>query len=102
MQALHDIFSIWDPNPAAPEPTKAARALAAALNEKQDTVYRWLRRKRIPDTAWQSIIDAAIVRGKVLTIADLHAANRPAKPRGRATHKARSARRRRNETRIES
>lgn len=84
MQALHDIFAIWTD----------LRSMATALNEKKDTVYRWHRRGRIPDTAWQRVIKAAEVRGRQLTVADLHAANRPAKPRGRANHKIRSIRRR--------
>jgi hypothetical protein len=52
-----------------------------------------MRRGRIPDTAWQRVIDAAVIQGRSLTVADLHAANRPAKARGRRTHKMRSARR---------
>lgn len=83
MQALQDIFSIWDGH----------KGLATALNEKQDTVYRWKRRKRIPDSAWARIIEAAAAKGQVVTVADLHAANRPRAARGRI-HKTRAARRR--------
>jgi hypothetical protein len=92
MQALHDIFAIWG--------TKAPwTALASALDEKDDTVYRWFKRKRVPESAWTAVIEAARQKGKVLTVADMHAANRPTKVRGRS-HKRMSPRRR-NEARVD-
>lgn len=88
MQVVHDIFSIW-----GADLSKAARALAAALDEKHDTVYRWGKRGRIPGDAFPGIVEAARLKGKILTLADLHAANRPRKAR-RPAHKRRSMRRR--------
>jgi len=92
MQALDDIFSIWT----------SISSLATALNEKEDTVYRWKKRRRIPEDAWQPVIDAAALRGKTLTIADMHAANRPPKRRGKPAHKPKPVRRRRAEARAVS
>lgn len=86
MQAFDDIFSIWDD----------ISDMATALNEKQDTVYRWSLRGRIPDNAWDRVIEAAKKRGTVLTVADLHAAN---KPRKSPSHKLRPSRKRRSEPR---
>lgn len=90
MQVVHDIFSIW-----GTDLSKAARALATALKEKHDTVYRWGKRGRIPGDAFPGIVEAARIKGKILTLADLHAANRPRKARG-AAHKRRSMRHRRD------
>lgn len=99
MQALRDIFSIW--GDFGPDGTPDCAAIATALNEKQDTVYRWWYRKRIPERSWLPLITAAQTRGKHLTVADMHAANRPPKARGGA-HKMKPMRRRRAETRVES
>lgn len=90
MQALHDIFSKWGTDA---DGFPDFSAVAAALNEKQDTVYRWWKRGRIPERAWLPFISAAEGRGERLTVADMHAANRPRKARGDA-HKIKSKRRR--------
>jgi hypothetical protein len=90
MQALRDIFSKWGTHSSGfPD----FGAIAAALNEKQDTVYRWWQRGRIPERAWLPLISAAEARGERLTVADMHAANRPRKTREEA-HKIKSKRRR--------
>lgn len=84
MQGLNDIFSVW------PDISR----MSAAVNEKHDTVYRWKTRKRIPEGAWTRVIAAAALQGKTLTVADMHAANRPPKVRA---HKIKPTRRRRRE-----
>lgn len=99
MQALRNIFSIWGVNRAEGLPD--FRAMATALDEKEDTVYRWYYRRRIPDRAWNAVIAKAAELGKVITVADMHAANTPTKPRGghRKAPKIK-ARRRRDEQRV--
>ncbi len=97
MQALHDIFSIWG---TGSDGIPDFRALAAALNEKEDTVYRWWYRRRIPDRAWLPMISAAKALGKVLTVADMHGANKPPKRRN-GSHKIKAVKRR-NEERLNS
>lgn len=84
MQALHDIFAIWP----------SVADMARSIRRKPDTVLKWRKNKRIPEDSWQAVIDGAFVRGHVLTAADLLAANRPFRLRGRAAHKVRSLRRR--------
>lgn len=91
MQALQDIFGIW------PD----LSSMATAIGQKPDTVYRWSKKGRIPEDSWQSVIDAAVVRGRQLTASDLLAANKPPKLRGRPAHKIRPLRRRkRDEERV--
>ena len=92
MQAIQDIFGIW------PTPTDMARAIGA----KPDTVLKWSRKGRIPEDSWQSVIDAAMVRGRALTAADILAANTPPKLRGRPAHKVRPLRRRKIDQRVAS
>lgn len=82
VQAIGDIFQIW-PDTAA---------FATAIGQKIDTVYKWKRSGRIPDTAWDAIIVAAGEQGTVLTIAEIHAANRPALQRGRPAHRSKARR----------
>lgn len=77
MQAIDDIFELW------PDLT----AFAAAVGQKRDTVYRWQRSGRIPDTAWDDVIAAAKKLGKKLTVEQLHSANRPSRQRGAPAHK---------------
>lgn len=77
MQAIHDIFHLFG----------TTSAMAEALDEKQDTVYRWKKFGRIPQTAWDKLIEACKARGKRLTAADLHRLNKPMKQRGRPAHK---------------
>lgn len=80
MQALQDIFGIW---PSLAE-------MAADIDEKPDTVYRWQLKGRIPETAWASIIEKAARRERLVTIAELHGANRPPKQRGQPAHRERA------------
>ena len=81
MQELGDIFAIWD----------SVRDMSTAVNRPYDTVLAWRIRGRIPEDAWQDVIDAAVLRGKRLTIAEIMAVNEPLKQRGR---------RRRSEARV--
>lgn len=84
MQALQDIFGIWDSIPL----------MAVAIGAKPDTVRKWKKHERIPEDSWQAVIDAALVRGRSLSAGDLLAANRAPKQRGRPAHKVRRLRRR--------
>lgn len=72
MQALHDIndvFSIWGDKPIAP--------MARDIGENYDTVRKWRDNKRIPETSWSSIIQAAVLRDRVVTADDLLRLNAP-------------------------
>jgi hypothetical protein len=89
MQALQDIFGLWP----------SISVMAESIGAKTDTVRKWKKSGRIPEDSWEVVIDAAGMKGATLTIADLHAANRPSRPRGRPAHKVRSIRRRRTEPR---
>lgn len=77
MQALQDIFAIW------PDLDQ----MASAIGQKKDTVYRWMKSGRIPETHWTRIIEAAALRETLVTIADLYRVNRVAKQRGYPAHK---------------
>ena len=93
MQVIQDIFGIW---PSLP-------AMAIAIGAKPDTVYRWQKKGRIPEDSWQPVIDAAAIRGRQITAADLLAVNTPPKLRGRPAHKVRALKRRkRPEVRVGS
>lgn len=89
MQASLDIFAIW-PSPSA---------LATDIRQKPDTVFRWTKRKRIPEDAWSEVIEAAARRGTVIDASDLLAFNAPMKKRGRPAHKIRKMRGKRPEAR---
>ncbi len=78
MQAIGDLFQKFDPTPS-----KAVTEMAAAVGEKRDTVYRWLKAGRIPETSWEPVIDAAARRGVEIDAATLIRLNRPSKRRGR-------------------
>lgn len=45
-------------------------ATARAISKPTTTVQGWSERKRIPQDHWQSIIDAAKARDKLVTIED--------------------------------
>lgn len=81
MQALPDIFGIWP----------SLQDMAKEIDEKYDTVYRWQLKGRIPETAWAIIIEKAARRERLVTIAELHGANRPPKQRGQPAHRERVA-----------
>lgn len=68
--------------------------MSVSLSTKPDTIYKWIKRGRVPEEWWQPIIDAALVKGRMLTASDLLTANRPPKLRGRPAHKVRRIRRR--------
>jgi len=70
---VRDIFELW--------PT--VTAMAKAISAKPDTVRKWKKTKRIPEDAWHSVIDAALVKGCRLTVDMIMAANEPMKRRGR-------------------
>lgn len=82
MQALNDIFAIWP----------SLSCMAEEIGQKPDTVYRWQRSGRIPEGHWPIVIEKAARREHLLTMTDLHAANRPAKQRGRPAHKVKGKR----------
>lgn len=78
MQAIGDLFQKF-----SPELPKAVTLMAEGVGEKRDTVYRWLRAGRIPESSWSSVIDAAAARGIEVDTDTLLRLNRPAKRRGR-------------------
>jgi hypothetical protein len=86
MQAIGDLFRAFGP------PQKNVTVLADEIGEKRDTVYRWLRAKRIPETSWQSVIEAAKRHDIAIDASLLFQLNKPAKKRGRPVKKI-SARR---------
>jgi hypothetical protein len=61
ISSFRDVIAFWD------SPTE----MAAAVGAKADTVRKWAERDRIPDEYWQRTIDAASLRGKAVTAADL-------------------------------
>lgn len=67
MQAVEDIFSIWD------SPAEFARA----LNKPYATVLKWKQRARIPTEAFDDVIAAAATAGKTLDHATLRRINPP-------------------------
>jgi cell division FtsZ-interacting protein ZapD len=80
MQALRDItevFRLWN----------TRTEMASALDEEYDTVRKWQKSGRIPETAWNAVISAAALRGQLVTAADLLRLNRTPKQRGRPAHK---------------
>jgi len=88
MQTVQDIFALWG----------STTEMAVAISARPDTVRKWKKFQRIPQDAWRSVIDAAVIKGVVLTVDDIMAANQPMKQRGRPAHKARG--RKRSEIRI--
>jgi hypothetical protein len=80
---IEDIFKLW------PTVTQMAIAIAA----KPDTVRKWKKFKRIPQDAWRSVIDAALIKGAELTVDDIMAVNQPMKQRGQPAHKPKSRKR---------
>ena len=89
MQAIHDIFGLWP----------SVGVMASELERGYDTVLAWRTRGRIPEDAWDDVIAAASKRGTQLSIGQIVAANAPIKKRGRAAHKVRKIRAKRNEAR---
>ena len=80
MQAIGDIFQIWP----------STKALAQAIEAKEDTVRRWRNHGRIPQTEWLKFIAAAALRGRRVTAEDFLRLNTPMKQRGRPAHRPRS------------
>lgn len=74
MQVIADIFAAFG----------GTAKFAAAIGEKRDTVYRWLRRGRIPESAWASVISAAKNRSIPIEAADIFRVNLQPKPNGKA------------------
>lgn len=89
MQAIHDIFGIWD----------SVRAMSEALERKYDTVLAWRTRGRIPEDAWTDVIAAALKRGVTITVAQILEFNTPLKKRGKRPSKPKAIRVRRAESR---
>lgn len=73
MQAIEDIFGIWD----------SIEAMAIDINQLPDTVYRWKVRGRIPEDMWPGIIEKAALRERLVTAQQLMVLNAPIKKRGR-------------------
>jgi hypothetical protein len=88
MRQIHEIFQLWD----------STTQMAAAISARPDTVRKWKKFKRIPQDAWRSVIDAALVKGTELTVDDIMAMNEPMKQRGQPAHKPKS--RKRSESRV--
>lgn len=72
MRRLNDVFAIWH----------SKVEMADDLGEKPSTVSKWLRRRRIPDSAWPILIKKAAERGAAVTADDLMRLNAKSKPRG--------------------
>ena len=89
MQESLNIFAIW------PDYSD----LAADIDQKVDTVFRWTKRHRIPEDAWEAVIAAAARRGHALSATQILEFNAPMKRRGRPAHKVRAIRRKRIEAR---
>lgn len=72
---ISDIFGLWP----------SIREMASELAEKPDTVGRWRKRRRIPESAWPAVIAKGQARTSTHKIsADvLLRLNAPAKRRGR-------------------
>jgi hypothetical protein len=81
MQDIQDIFAIWP----------SINDMAAALDEKPDTVLRWKYRGRIPESAWSNLIAKAAQRERLITAGELLALNAPMQRRGRPPKQAVSA-----------
>lgn len=81
MQALRDIFEIWD----------SIGEMAKGVRRPYDTVLAWKLRGRIPEDAWRDVINAAALHKVRLTVEQIMAVNEPVKQRGR---------RRRSEARV--
>jgi hypothetical protein len=77
MQAICDLFRAFGP------PKKNVTVMAQAVGEKRDTVYRWLRSGRIPETSWPDVIEAAASKGIEVSADSLLRMNKPAGKRGR-------------------
>jgi len=88
MRQIHEIFGLWN----------SVTEMATAISAKPDTVRKWKKFNRIPQDAWRSVIDAAVVKGAELTVDDIMAANEPMKQRGRPAHKPKP--RKRTESRV--
>lgn len=74
MQEIHDIFQIWG---------DSVTPMAADLGRPYDTVLAWKLRGRIPEDAWQDVIEAAAKRGSAITVVDILAVNKKLGKRGR-------------------
>ncbi len=85
MQVIGDLFRIFGP------PRHAVTELAQAVGEKRDTVYRWLRSGRIPETSWPAVITATGRQGVQISADTLLAINKPAGKRGRPSKKKKIA-----------
>jgi hypothetical protein len=58
MSHLKSIYAVWDDN---------AEALAADIGELGVTVRQWRNRGNIPPQYWTKIIEAAALKGKLLS-----------------------------------
>jgi len=70
MKTVNDLFGYWE----------SMAEMAADVGESQWTVAKWKSRGRIPDWAWESLIEALRARGCHVTPSDLLALNNAAMP----------------------
>ena len=92
MQAIQDIFRIWG---------ESVTPMAQDLGRPYDTVLAWRTRGRIPEDAWQDVIDAAAKRGRTITVADILAVNGALGKRGKRPGPSRKMKtRKRPESRV--
>lgn len=61
MKSVNDVFRIWD----------STVDMADDVGESHWTVSKWKQRKRIPQSAWMAVVQAAQRRGKKLTAENL-------------------------------
>jgi len=73
MQAIDDVFAIWD----------SLREMAEDLEQLEDTVYRWKKRGRIPEDMWPKVIEKAAKHERLVTAQQLMKFNAPISRRGR-------------------
>lgn len=83
IQTVQDIFDLWS----------TISEMATAISERADTVRKWKKFSRIPQGAWRSVIDAALLKGVMLTVDDIMKINTPMKPQGRPAHKPKTHKR---------
>jgi hypothetical protein len=83
MPTLQALLDIWPHH----------SVLAADLDQKPDTVRKWVKHQRIPESAWTDFIAAAARRGRTVTADEILNANAPMKMRGWPAGKSRKRRR---------
>lgn len=67
MNTLNDLLKIYPSH----------YSLANDLEISPDRVYRWFKRKRIPQEKWKAVIDSATARGFIVTADQMLKMNEP-------------------------